>query len=110
MSPSVNILSSNAVSHLANFKRSVADAVPGVEKLILFGSQARGQMRDDSDYDVAVILRDMADRRHVRRILSCCAIFSLQRWVAQALSHPTVIGRNAVRLVQCQAALASYNR
>ena len=58
MSPSVNILSPNTVSHLADFKRSVADAVPGVEKLILFGSRARGQMRDDSDYDVAVIVRD----------------------------------------------------
>ena len=70
MSPTVNSLTPNAASHLADFKRSVANAVPGVEKVILFGSQARGQMRDDSDYDVAVIVRDMADRRHVRRILS----------------------------------------
>ena len=58
MSPSVNMLTPNAASHLADFKRSAANAVPGVEKVILFGSQARGQMRDDSDYDVAVIVRD----------------------------------------------------
>lgn len=58
MTPSVNILTPNAASHLADFKRAVASAVPGVEKLILFGSQARGQMRDDSDYDVAVMVRD----------------------------------------------------
>jgi predicted nucleotidyltransferase len=29
---------------------------------VLFGSRARGDAHKDSDYDVAVFLRDMADR------------------------------------------------
>lgn len=70
MDPFANIMTPSAAIHLADFKRAVVSAVPGVENLILFGSRARGQMRDGNDYDVAVIVRGMADRRHVRRILS----------------------------------------
>jgi uncharacterized protein len=33
-----------------------------LERVILFGSRARGDARPDSDYDVAVFLRDMDDR------------------------------------------------
>jgi predicted nucleotidyltransferase len=33
-----------------------------VQRVILFGSRARGEARDDSDYDVAVFLKDMDDR------------------------------------------------
>ncbi len=33
-----------------------------VERVILFGSRARGEARPDSDYDIAVVLRDMSDR------------------------------------------------
>jgi predicted nucleotidyltransferase len=33
-----------------------------VERIVLFGSRARGDARPDSDYDVAVFLRDMSDR------------------------------------------------
>ncbi|HEX5326185.1 MAG TPA: nucleotidyltransferase domain-containing protein [Acetobacteraceae bacterium] len=33
-----------------------------VERVVLFGSRARGDARKDSDYDVAVFLRDMPDR------------------------------------------------
>ncbi len=64
------VLSDAAASQLADFKREVVRALPGVEKLILFGSRARGQARSDSDYDVAVIIRDLSDRRHVGRVLS----------------------------------------
>ena len=31
-----------------------------VERVVLFGSRARGDAREDSDYDVAVFLRDYA--------------------------------------------------
>jgi uncharacterized protein len=34
-----------------------------VERIVLFGSRARGDARDDSDYDVAVFLRDLPDDR-----------------------------------------------
>ena len=70
MSASGVTLTPSAVLHLAAYKRAVADAIPGVEKLILFGSHARGQVHDDSDYDIAVFVRDMPDRRHIRRVLS----------------------------------------
>ncbi len=33
-----------------------------LERAVLFGSRARGDARPDSDYDVAVFIRDMGDR------------------------------------------------
>ncbi len=33
-----------------------------IERIVLFGSRARGEARPDSDYDIAVFLRDMSDR------------------------------------------------
>jgi len=44
--------------------RSQLDKIYGdqVERVVLFGSRARGDARADSDYDVAVFLRSMDDR------------------------------------------------
>lgn len=33
-----------------------------IERVVLFGSRARGDARPDSDYDVAVFLKDFHDR------------------------------------------------
>ena len=33
-----------------------------IERVVLFGSRARGHAREDSDYDVAVFLKDLTDR------------------------------------------------
>jgi predicted nucleotidyltransferase len=33
-----------------------------IERIVLYGSRARGDARLDSDYDVAVFLKDMPDR------------------------------------------------
>ncbi len=33
-----------------------------IDRVVLFGSRARGDARSDSDYDVAVFLRGMLDR------------------------------------------------
>jgi predicted nucleotidyltransferase len=33
-----------------------------IERVVLFGSRARGDARPDSDYDVAVFLNDLSDR------------------------------------------------
>ena len=35
----------------------------GLVQLVLFGSRSRGVARSDSDIDVAVVLRDLSDRR-----------------------------------------------
>jgi uncharacterized protein len=48
---------------LARF-RAALDAIYGnqIERVVLFGSRARGDARPDSDYDVAVFLNNMSDR------------------------------------------------
>jgi len=44
--------------------RAAVDETYGarLERVVLFGSRARGDTAPDSDYDVAVFLRDMDDR------------------------------------------------
>ena len=48
---------------LADFRRGL-DALYGdkIERVVLFGSRARGDALPDSDYDVALFLKDMPDR------------------------------------------------
>lgn len=44
--------------------RAALDDIYGarLERVVLFGSRARGEARPDSDYDVAVFLRSLPDR------------------------------------------------
>jgi uncharacterized protein len=44
--------------------RAALDALYGerIERVVLYGSRARGDARPDSDYDVAVFLEDLDDR------------------------------------------------
>jgi len=44
--------------------RVALDAIYGdrIDRVVLFGSRARGDANDDSDYDIAVFLRDLTDR------------------------------------------------
>jgi predicted nucleotidyltransferase len=44
--------------------RAALDELYGdrIERVVLFGSRARGDAREDSDYDVAVFLKDLTDR------------------------------------------------
>lgn len=48
---------------LARFRDAVREMYGDrLERLVLFGSRARGDARADSDYDVAVFLRSLPDR------------------------------------------------
>lgn len=50
---------------LRRFRRALEELFDGrIERVVLFGSRARGEARADSDYDIAVFLRDFQDRRH----------------------------------------------
>ncbi len=52
---------------IREFKRRAEAALPGrVARVVLFGSRARGEAQDDSDWDVAIFLTDVPqteDRR-----------------------------------------------
>ena len=48
---------------LKRFRAAVGEAYgPRIERVVLYGSRARGDPRPDSDYDIAVFLRDIGDR------------------------------------------------
>ena len=48
---------------LQTFRATLAEMYGNrIERVVLYGSRARGDARPDSDYDVAVFLRDMDDR------------------------------------------------
>ena len=48
---------------LKRFRAAVTEIYADrLERVVLFGSRARGDATENSDYDVAVFLRDMGDR------------------------------------------------
>ena len=56
---------------LKRFRKAI-DRLYGdrIERVVLFGSRARGNAHADSDYDVAVFLRDFEDRwREIDRMI-----------------------------------------
>jgi uncharacterized protein len=55
---------------LAKFRKALDELYGSrIERVVLFGSRARGDAEPDSDYDVAVFLHDLTDRwGEVRRL------------------------------------------
>ena len=48
---------------LAKFRAALRKLYgPRIERVVLFGSRARGDARRDSDYDIAIFLRDLDNR------------------------------------------------
>lgn len=65
------ILSRKATKHLRAFGSEVCERFRGkISRIVLFGSRARGDARRDSDYDVAVFMRNIDDRRAVNHMLA----------------------------------------
>jgi hypothetical protein len=70
--------------------RSALDEMYGdrIERVVLFGSRARGEAREDSDYDVAVFLRGFADRwQEIDRIIPPSARSAAFHSAARSLAH-----------------------
>ncbi|MBA3519956.1 MAG: nucleotidyltransferase domain-containing protein [Rhizobiales bacterium] len=71
MTTNLDMLSPEAKSHLAAFKREVEEAFPGkIARVTLFGSRARGDAEEDSDYDVAVVVHERADDWRLSSLIS----------------------------------------
>ena len=67
--PEVSLSTNDPV--LARFRAAVGELYgERIERVVLYGSRARGDARPDSDYDVAVFLKGLAASRwgEVRRI------------------------------------------
>jgi uncharacterized protein len=68
------VVSNRAAVHLRAFRRDAERALPGkIASVVLFGSRARGDARRDSDYDVAVLVRSLGDRRSIDHTLADAA-------------------------------------
>ena len=48
---------------LLKFRAAIADVYGArIERIVLYGSRARGDARPDSDYDIAIFLENLTDR------------------------------------------------
>ena len=61
----------------------------GIERVVLFGSRARGDAHAESDYDVAVFLHDMEDRGAEMNRLADLSTASSMRRVSSCTRCPT---------------------
>jgi predicted nucleotidyltransferase len=68
-----------------------------VDQIILFGSRARGDAQADSDYDIAIFLRDMPDRWHELDRLADLRIDFLDETGAFVVALPYLTGALADR-------------
>jgi predicted nucleotidyltransferase len=78
--------------------RAALDTLYGdrIERVVLFGSRARGDAQEDSDYDVAVFLECLTDRwQEVDRIVPLVTDTSTK---TARLSTPCPTGRAAMKI------------
>jgi len=69
---------------------------PRIERVVLYGSRARGDAKPDSDYDIAVFLRDLSSRwQEVRRIADVeLSILDETGALVHAMPYPAESWRN----------------
>jgi len=69
-----DVLPADQAAQMLAYKAELERELPGrIARIMLFGSRARGNAQPDSDFDVAVFVRDLGDRRAVRATLSDAA-------------------------------------
>jgi predicted nucleotidyltransferase len=86
---------------LTRFRAALAELYgPRLDRVVLFGSRARGEGRSSSDYDVAVFLKTLTDRwaeldrladLRVRFLDETGAFFDAKPYAANAYRDPTPI-------------------
>ena len=65
------LVTAHAAACLRDFVHDVSKTLgPRLSQIVLFGSRARGDSHGSSDYDVAVFVRDIEDRRALDHLLS----------------------------------------
>lgn len=69
-----------------------------IERIVLYGSRARGDARPDSDYDVAIFLKDLGSRLQEGRPLADIelAIMDETGAIVSALLYPAGHWKDAV--------------
>jgi uncharacterized protein len=58
----------NAISIIKNFKNMLEEDGLFIDKIVLYGSHARGNPRDDSDLDVVVVSKSFEDKIYWERL------------------------------------------
>lgn len=84
--------------------RAALDSLYGdrLERAVLFGSRARGEAREDSDYDVAVFVEGLTDRwREIDRIVPVVTeIIDEMGAVIHAMPYPAGSWRERTSLMR----------
>jgi predicted nucleotidyltransferase len=89
------------MTDLADKITPLAEQLPNLQMLILFGSRARGEHKPDSDWDFAVLYEEGSNRKDISSLLK---IYTL---LEQALEIPED-KIDVIDLKECSPILAHY--
>ena len=93
--PCVDVISDRG---LVAFRHLLDDVYgPRLERAVLYGSRARGDARPDSDYDIAVFLRNLPDHWTELNRLADLSTDVLERYGAFIHAMPFLAGTDETR-------------